>query len=1421
MPWFSSLVRRKLANRSVSRPRLEVLESRYAPSATPSAAGLALSSLATFDSANGLLSLVGNTDQINVNKNGGIAVTVDGQSYALGGATASTLHQIKAIGSLILSGDLQSSGFLAITASSLVLDGAISAGTLSLSSSGTLTLENGSSLGAGSIVATADYFVNVGQITATAGGKVAITARNYLDSGTISAVGGSIAVNFTGSYIDTASALTTASSSAAGGQVTINGGTTGRLFSSGTVAAKGSRGGSITLLGQNILLIADNLDASGQNGRIYVMSDVSTDFKGTATAEGGRGYIEISSHGQLTYSGHADAGKGGTLLLDPKYLVISSTTGVSPQYSLVNPGSGGTFGSSVVSLSTGNIVVTDPTVNNNVGAVYLFNGATGALISTLTGSTAGTNGDKIGTSITPLKNGNFVISSTQWNGGLGAATWASGTSGVSGTISASNSLVGSFANDHVGSLVTALTNGNYVVGSMNWNGSAGAATWGSGTTGVDGTISFANSLVGVAANDAVGSNVIALTNGNYVVSSFDWAGTDGAATWGNGASGISGIISISNSLIGTAPGDFVGAGITPLANGNYVVASPDWNSKAGAATWGNGASGISGTISSANSLVGSLANDQAGLGVIALSNNNYVVTSQFWNGNIGAATWANGTTGLVGAVSAANSLVGSTAGDNVGGYAVALTNGNYVVSSNHWNNSVGAATWGNGTTGTKGTVSAANSLVGSTGGLNTGDQIGTDVVALTNGNYVVGSPLWNNARGAVTWGNGKTGATGAVSGGNSLVGTTGGGAGVGDEVGSNHITALTNGNYVVSSPSWGGGKGAVTWANGASGFAGTISAFSSVIGSSATDSVGNPGVVALTNGNYVIASSLWNNGTGAATLGNGTKGTAGTISATNSLIGNTLAANDLVASGPIVALSNGNYVVTSPNWSSNVGAATWVNGTTGTTLDAINTPDAQNSILGTAASTGLTVVPGTVAGSFVAAEPKLNGGQVIVGITDPNQLTYSLAQSETVTITPAFLTRSLNAGTNVTLQASDDITINSPITVTATGTAGNLTLQAGRSIFINANISTGNGTLTMIANDLKSNGVVDSQRDTGNAAITMEPGTTITTGTGSLYVYLFNSTDKTNHGSGIITMAGITSPSVTIFLPTGTNSLTLNPGNGSFSGTTAAIIFASVNTVNVIGTSTDIAYLYDTKGQNAFVGSPTYSFFEGTGFYNQAVGFQAVNAYAATGSYDTAYLYDAGGNNVYVGTPSYSYMQGTAYFNQAIGFTASNAYATQTSSNDAAYLFDNGGTNTFVGTSTYSYLQGSGYFDQAIAFKSVTVTGASGANDTAYLFGAASGNVFNGSSTFSYMYGTGYLNEAIGFKNVSATGTATDTATLYDGKGTNTFTGQGSSGYITVSGISYSANSFGFVNIVQSEGSYDTAVVKSITYTLTKSGTWH
>lgn len=285
-----------------------------------------------------------------------------------------------------------------------------------------------------------------------------------------------------------------------------------------------------------------------------------------------------------------------------------------------NPSPNNGFGQTIVSLSTGNVVVTSPRADvgaTDTGAVYLFNGTTGELISSLFGSSTGDFADNF---IVPVGDGNFVVVNPRWNNGrandAGAVTWMSGTVAVTWVVSATNSLVGTTAGDFIGAAtgtvnnesvepvlknVVTLTNGNYVVGSPYWNNGsirgAGAVTWGNGESGVVGPVSATNSLVGTTAGDQVGyrwqhyddgrtygdGSIVTLAQGNYVVSSPNWdngtARDAGAVTWGNGTTGTVGAISAANSLVGTTDRDEVGTyfdgydgydfnGVIPLSNGN-------------------------------------------------------------------------------------------------------------------------------------------------------------------------------------------------------------------------------------------------------------------------------------------------------------------------------------------------------------------------------------------------------------------------------------------------------------------------------------------------------------------------------------------------------------------------------------------------------------------------------------------------------------------------------------------------------------------------------------------------------------------------------------------------------------------------------------------------------------------------------------
>ena len=128
-------------------------------------------------------------------------------------------------------------------------------------------------------------------------------------------------------------------------------------------------------------------------------------------------------------------------------------------------------------------------------------------------------------------------------------------------------------------------------------------------------------------------------------------------SFGDGTVGVSGPVTTANSLFG-GPNDFLGgyqtAGITVYSNGNYSVQS----SSTGTVTFASGTTGATGQIPTSSSIAGS--------SIIQLSNGNLVV-----QGATGV-TLVNGVT-----LTPINTLTGTDASSQIN----VLTNGNYVVTS--------------------------------------------------------------------------------------------------------------------------------------------------------------------------------------------------------------------------------------------------------------------------------------------------------------------------------------------------------------------------------------------------------------------------------------------------------------------------------------------------------------------------------------------------------------------------------------------------------------------------------------------------------------------------------------------------------------------------------------------------------------------
>ncbi|WP_348918260.1 beta strand repeat-containing protein, partial [Adonisia turfae] len=205
--------------------------------------------------------------------------------------------------------------------------------------------------------------------------------------------------------------VTAAASTGNGGRVEILGGSSN--LAGTTVDVSGDAGGGEILVGgdyqgqgdtptaqdtlvnESAVLTAD-ARVDGDGGRVIVWADETTRFGGEISARGGElggdgGFVEVSGKEGGVFAGLVDAGsnlgEGGTLLLDPKNIIIENggtRSGLIQSYFNPTPENDDFFGDSVA-VDGNNIVISsrlDDTVGVNAGASYLFD-TNGNLLQTL------------------------------------------------------------------------------------------------------------------------------------------------------------------------------------------------------------------------------------------------------------------------------------------------------------------------------------------------------------------------------------------------------------------------------------------------------------------------------------------------------------------------------------------------------------------------------------------------------------------------------------------------------------------------------------------------------------------------------------------------------------------------------------------------------------------------------------------------------------------------------------------------------------------------------------------------------------------------------------------------------------------------------------------------------------------------------
>src|SRR6476660_2143616 len=192
---------------------------------------------------------------------------------------------------------------------------------------------------------------------ATGGSKPAgAPAQTIKLAGTISAAGkhrgttgGTILVS--GEHIKLANAKVDASGRRGGGKVLIGGDWGGGHPDLILVINQSAKLENFTIATATTVSVdaKTTINASatgrGNGGKVVLWSDSETTFAGTILAKGGAksgdgGFVETSSHGQLSFTGNVNAGaprgRAGTLLLDPQDIVIDSRTADAIATSLAN-----------------------------------------------------------------------------------------------------------------------------------------------------------------------------------------------------------------------------------------------------------------------------------------------------------------------------------------------------------------------------------------------------------------------------------------------------------------------------------------------------------------------------------------------------------------------------------------------------------------------------------------------------------------------------------------------------------------------------------------------------------------------------------------------------------------------------------------------------------------------------------------------------------------------------------------------------------------------------------------------------------------------------------------------------------------------------------------------------------------------------
>ncbi len=192
----------------------------------------------------------------------------------------------------------------------------------------------------------------------------------------------------------------------------------------------------------------------------------------------------------------------------------------------------------------------------------------------------------------------------------------------------------------------------------------------------------------------------------------------------------------------------------------------------------------------------------------------------------------------------------------------------------------------------------------------------------------------------------------------------------------------------------------------------------------------------------------------------------------------------------------------------------------------------------------------------------------------------------------------------------------------------------------------------------------------------------------------------------------------------------------------------------------DTAFYYDSAVDDTFRGQQNgTSVMSSANYENDGIGFEFNYAFSSNGGNDVAFLYDTLGNDTFHAFPTYGILSGVGLFNQATGFK--NLYAYGSAGVDTARFYANSGTNNFSGTATSGLMTGTNYANKAQGFDFIfaNLDGSaigtadlldSSGNDTLTAINTQARIVYaNGNQLYVYRFGTVNATRSTGTDQVS------------------------------------------------------------------------